>query len=293
MRTTSVPPWTVMDEDSESDSTDNIDSSSWAEHRERRDNARTTARSRYRDHLTAAFTQHGATDSTRLADIALEALTVWSSVRTGAPCPCSCHPQLPESDLHDYGFDCPCTWSEDERRQATKQWRNTIEAFRSSHAGLQIAAAEQAADAELDSWLEVQQGVTIREHGGFAPESWTGNIDGHSFAFRERFGQWDIEIDHRPSGQLMQRVVGTKPDGTAVYHARELSVGERIASGTIGDPGYGTTHVERAQFIIETVRVHLTRQACQYHVASLASLDGMLGTPARWCPACGIRLAGR
>jgi hypothetical protein len=284
-----------MNEDGKGDANndDDVDSSPWADHRERLDNARTAARSRYRDHLTAALAQHGVTGPSRLADIALDALIMWRYIDSGAPCRCSCHPRLPDSELHDYGFDCPCAWSKDERRQATEQWRNDIEAFWSSPAGQRMVRAEQAADAELDRWLVTQQGVTIRNHGGFAPESWAGDIDGHSFAFRERFGQWDIEIDHRPSGRFVQEVAGTNPDGTATYRAREVDVGELVASGTIDDLGYGTTSVERAQFIVETIRNHLTREACRYHLDPMDTLTAVLGTPARWCPLCGTRITSR
>lgn len=284
-----------MSEDSNGDAIENndVDRSRWADHRERLDNARTAARLRYRDHLTAEFIQHGVTEPSRLADIALDSLTVRRYVGSGARCRCSCHPQLPASDLHDYGFDCPCTRSEDERRRATEKWRSDVEEFWSSPAGQRIVAADQAADAELDGWLKTQRDVTIRKRGGFAPESWAGNVDGHSFTFRERFGQWEIEIDHRPSGRFVREFAGTNSDGTAAYRARELEVGELVASGTIDHPGYGTAPIERAQFIVGTIRIYLTRQACRYHLDPLETLTAVLGTPARWCPVCGARLSSQ
>jgi hypothetical protein len=148
-------------------------------------------------------------------------------------------------------------------------------------------------DDGLDEWLTTQRGVTIRSHGGFAPELWTGEVDGHSFTFRERHGQWDIKIDHRPSGEFVKQFTGTGPDGTATYGTRELEVGELIASGTIGDASYGTTAIERAQFIIEKIRAHLTRQSCSHCGDQLGAIEVLLGVPARWCPLCGAVLSSR
>lgn len=31
------------------------------------------------------------------------------TLHRGERCRCSCHPHLPDSDRHDYGFDCVCT----------------------------------------------------------------------------------------------------------------------------------------------------------------------------------------
>lgn len=61
-----------------------------------------------------------------------------------------------------------------------------------------------------------------------------------------------------PSGSFINQVTGTEPDGTAIYRTRELETGEVIASGTTDVAGYGTTAVERAQFIVKTIRTHLT-----------------------------------
>jgi hypothetical protein len=74
------------------------------------------------------------------------------------------------------------------------------------------------------------------------------------------------------------------------YEERELNQGDVIACGTTDIEGYGTTPVERAQFIIDTIRIHLTRQACTHHHDDLTSIQAALGKPTRWCPACGTRL---
>ena len=74
---------------------------------------------------------------------------------------------------------------------------------------------------------------------------------------------------------------------------RELEVGELIAAGTTDVAGYGTTSVERAQFIVESIRTHLTRQSCNHHLDKLTDIDVLLGVPARWCPHCGVHLPDR
>jgi hypothetical protein len=145
-------------------------------------------------------------------------------------------------------------------------------------------------DADLSEWLTTQDGVAIRRYGGFAPESWSGDVDGHSFKFRERHHLWYIDIDHQPSGRFTTQVTYTEPDDTAAHHGREMEVRERIASGTIDAAGYGTTTVERARFIVDTIRTYLTRQSCSHHLDRLEAIDALLGMPARWCARCGAQL---
>jgi hypothetical protein len=77
------------------------------------------------------------------------------------------------------------------------------------------------------------------------------------------------------------------------YDQRELDHGDVIAYGTTDIEGYGTTPLERAQFIVDTIRIHLTRQACTHQHDDLASIQAILGTSARWCPTCGTRLCAR
>ncbi|WGI36054.1 hypothetical protein QDT91_29070 (plasmid) [Mycolicibacterium aubagnense] len=200
---------------------------------------------------------------------------------------------MPDSDLHGYGFDCVCTRTPTERRRAVDQWRNGIEAFWRSPEGQRITAAEQAAEAELQDWLAGQQGVVVRSHGGLAPEQWTGDVDGHSFYFRERYDEWRLELDLRPSGRFVRTVAGTDDDGTVTYQRRELDGGDIIASGTTDVEGYGATPVQRAWFIVDTIGIHLIRKACTHRRGGLSAIDAVLGTQARWCPACGTRLPAR
>jgi len=261
-------------------------------YRERIERARREARRRYRDHLAGVFVRHDVADPRGLADVTLDALTVWRHVDSGEPCRCSCHPRLPDSDLHDYGFDCVCARAPKERSRAFRQWLDDVDPFWQSPDGQQIKAAEQAEEAELHTWLANQQGVVVHSHDGPCPEQWRGEVDGHSFYFRER-GDWRIEVDLRPSGRFSRTVAGTDNNGVTIYGERELDQGDVIACGTTDIEGYGAKLLERAQFIIDTIRIHLARQACTHHHDDLTSIQAPLGTPARWCPACGTRLPAR
>lgn len=84
------------------------------------------------------------------------------------------------------------------------------------------------------------------------------------------------------------------PAPTATAHPntdKGAHEGDIIAHGTIDDDGYGTTPVERAQFIIDTIRTHLARQICTLHHDDLSSIEGLLGATVNWCPACGARMS--
>lgn len=199
-------------------------------------------------------------------------------------------PQLPDTDLHDYGFDCTCTHTREERRRASQKWLNGIKAFWESPEGQAIKAAEQVADAELHAWLLGQTGVTVDSHGGVVPEVWSGHVDGHSFYFHERHDQWRIELDLRPSGRYVKTLDGTDDHGAVRYHERELDEGEVIAFGTTDVAGYGTRPVERAQFITDTIRTHLARQSCTLHHGDISVIEALLGSAIGWCPVCGTRL---
>jgi hypothetical protein len=262
-----------------------------AEYRERHERACTEARRRYHDHLAAVFDLHGCTEPGALADIALDALTLWRHVESGERCSCSCHPRLPESDFHDYGFGCVCARTREDRRRALDEWRNDIEAFWQSPEGKRITAAEHAAEAELEAWLAAHRDVVVHSHGGLAPEQWRGEVDGRTFYFRERHDEWRIEFDLRPSGCFARAFVGTDRDDKPIYEDRELDEGDVIAHGTTDVEGYGTTPVERAKFIVDTIRLHLAREACKLHAEDLSSIEALLGREVRWCPSCGTRLS--
>lgn len=125
--------------------------------------------------------------------------------------------------------------------------------------GQRLQAAQQAEEADLQSWLADQPGVVVHDHNGYAPEQWKGEVDGRSFYFRERDTEWDIEIDLRPSGS-MRVVDGTDDDGATRYRQHEVIEGDVIATGTTSAAGYGDSPRERAEFIATTIREHLLRQ---------------------------------
>jgi hypothetical protein len=262
-----------------------------AEYRERIERARIEARRRYRHHLAVVFDLHGSCDPDALAEIALDALTAWRNVESGERCPCSCHPRLPESDFHDYGFGCVCAQTPEERRRAFDRWRNHIRAFWRSPEGQRIRAAERAGEAELEAWLAAQPGVIVHSHGGIAPEQWRGEVEGRTVYFRERHDEWRVEIDLRPRGRLARVFVGTDRDGEARYEEREFDEGDVIAHGTTDVDGYGSSLVERAKFIVDTIRVYLAHEACTLHAEDLSSIEALLGREVRWCPSCGTRLS--
>lgn len=168
-----------------------------------------------------------------------------------------------------------------------------MDAFWESPEGQQITADAQAADAELQAWLAGHKEVTVSSHGGLAPEQWGGDVDGHSFYFRERHGEWRIELDLRPTGRFVRTRAGSDSDDAGQYDARELERGDVIASGTADVAGYGITPVQRAEFIVDTLRIHLARQACTLHRDELSSLQARLGRNITWCPTCGTRLSTR
>lgn len=257
-----------------------------AAYRERSERARAQARARYGSYLAVVLGERGVADPAGMAAAVLAALTEWPDIETGQLCRCSCHPQLPSSDLHDFGFACNCIRTRDQRRDSVRELLNSIDEYWQSPEGLEARAADQ----ELQAWLAQQQDVVVDSYGGWAPEQWRGTVDGHTFYFRERGGDWDLEIDVRPLGQSMRVVGGQNDDGTTRYRHLELERGDIIASGNSYTDGYGATPVERAQFIVTTIRDHLTRAECTHYVDRLDAVSGVIGCAAKWCPRCGARL---
>jgi hypothetical protein len=212
-------------------------------------------------------------------------------VEGGDPCRCSCHPQLPSPETHDGGASCSCRLTAEERQQRSHQWLAALERH---HATPEAAAARARRDAEQDevaAWLAGEPDVVVSSFGGWAPEQWRGSIDGHSFYFRERHDQWRIELDLRPTGRVVQMWTGGDLDDEASHEPRELDEGDVVAEGVVDVPGYGRTPVERATFIVRTIRDHLRRERCTVHVDGLAGLSQHLGARPRFCPACGTPLA--
>lgn len=264
-----------------------------SDYRAQAERIRTESRRRYVDHLTFVLAE--IDDDVGLggrAETIIDGLTSWRHVDGGEPCQCSCHPHLPASDLHDYGFACSCRLTSAERSARWKEWLAERDGFWASEEGQRITAAEQAEEAELDAWLADHAEVVVRSHGGLAPEQWWGEVDGRSFYFRERHEEWRIELDLRPSGRFVKAwVSGSLDDG--VFEQRELDEGNIIAEGTTGVDGYGETPVERVRFIVDAIRTHLQRAGCEVHTTERDDLELLFGRPLAWCPACGSRLTYR
>lgn len=94
----------------------------------------------------------------------------------------------------------------------------------------------------------------------------------------------------RPTGRFIRTVAGTDNDGTIRYQRLEWNGGDVIADGATTAEGYGATPVDRAHFIVDTIRIHLARQACTRHRDDVSAIEAILDTQDRWCPACGSRL---
>lgn len=259
------------------------------DYRARADRARAAAHSRYHTELTTILDRQGIVDAAAVATAAMEALFQWRDIDTGERCRCHCHPQLPETDLHDYGASCRCTRTVDERRASFHKALKDIRAYWQSPEGKRSQAAQDAADAELHAWVAQHPGVVVHSHGGWAPEQWRGEVDGHSFYFRERHDDWHLEIDLRPAGQVPDAMAGHTDSGTT-HRQREFEVGDIIATGTIYAEGYGSTVVERGRFIVDTIRTHLHRRACEHCADELDAIAATLGASVDWCPRCGVRL---
>lgn len=257
-----------------------------------REQQRREGRRRYLDDLAGFLADRGSPglDPRGWAEAILDHLFVTLRRDGDGVCPCSCHPRLPETDLHGYGFDCTCRLSPDERRERFAAWTADMDIYRDSPEGRAEVAARQAEEDELIAWLVSQPDVVVTSHGGWAPEQWWGSVDGHSFYFRERHDEWRIEVDLQPCGRFSRVWRGGDLDDDRNFEAKELEEGSVIAEGTISVDGYGRNPTERIAFIVGTIRDHLRRQRCRAHTAGLADLERRVGHQLAWCPACGTRL---
>lgn len=265
-----------------------------ADRRAEQDRQRDESRRRYIDYLTAELLGIDTTDTAALAQHAIDALTSWRRDGAAKLCGCSCHPRLPESDFHDYGFGCVCTQSGEDTDRGWAEWAAERDAFWASPEGLAVEAERAAQEAALDEWLTSNSDVTVTRHGGVVPEQWMGSIDGHTFYFRERHEQWTIELDLRPTGRVSKVWVGGDFDDETSFEFRKIEDGDVIAEGTTRAAGYGETPLDRIRFITRTVRTHLGREGCPTHAgAVIDNLQLLLGNLLRWCPTCGSRLDDR
>lgn len=261
----------------------------WRAERERQ---RREARRRHLDHLVAVLAVADAcTDDPRAcAEAVLDGLFVVRARESGEPCRCACHPQLPETDLHGYGSDCRCRHTAEQLRAGWDSWRREQDAYWASDEGLAVTAAREAEESALAHWIATEPAVSISSHGGFAPEQWQGYVDGRSFYFRERHGHWRIELDLVPNGHFVEVWRGGDLEDASAREMRELETGTVIAEGVANTIGYGETPVERARFIVDTIRMHVKRQTCTVHSDMREDLELLLGWAFAWCPACGAAL---
>jgi hypothetical protein len=132
--------------------------------------------------------------------------------------------------------------------------------------------------ADIAAWLADQPGVSAVRTSSFVPEQWEGEVDGHSFYFRERHGEWRLEIDLQPTGRYANRLVEVGPDGEMVTEPVPLTEGTVIARGLDSDLGEGP--VAHLAFIVRALRGHLRTRSCG-HVGAAA-----------FCPLCGIEMGG-
>jgi hypothetical protein len=259
----------------------------WRAERERQ---RVESRRLHLDHLVEVLAIADAcTDESRArAEAVLDGIFLVRHRESDEPCSCGCHPQLADSDFHGYGSECPCRQTSEEAAAWWDAWQTESDAYWASDEGRAIRAAQEAEEAELAEWVSTQPGVRITSHGGFAPEQWRGHVDGRSFYFRERHGRWRIELDLIPNGHFVEAYRGGDLDDPSSREMKELESGTIIAEGVPSVPGYGETSVERARFLVGTIRAHLRQQTCTVHTELRSDLELLLGAALACCPACGV-----
>jgi hypothetical protein len=126
-----------------------------AEYRERRDRDAAEAQRRYHELLTTELAAEfpEIENVSRVATFAMQTLFRHHRFGTDDECSCGCHPRLPSSDLHDYGFDCSCTWDEAKREEQHQEWLARMQEWWDSPECKAMAERRKAEDAELENWL--------------------------------------------------------------------------------------------------------------------------------------------
>src|SRR5438874_13240831 len=114
----------------------------WRAERKRQ---REESRRRHLDRLVSVLAVADACSDDPLAraEAVLDGLFVTRHRETDEPCTCSCHPQLPETDQHDYGSACPCRLTAAERRANWEAFTAEQRAYWASPEGREIQAREQ------------------------------------------------------------------------------------------------------------------------------------------------------
>ncbi|MGI8752569.1 MAG: hypothetical protein ACR2MN_09705 [Acidimicrobiales bacterium] len=260
--------------------------------RAERDRQRAESRRLYVNDLAVVLTEleAPASEIVRWAEAIVDHLFVTPRRDSDGACLCGCHPRLPATDFHGYGFACSCRLSADERSAAWRATMAEMDAFWDSAEGRARKAGRQVEEDELVAWLVGHPDVVVTSHGGWAPEQWRGSVEGHSFYFRERHDQWRIELDLVPAGRFSRVWRGGDLDDESSFEMKELDQGEVIAEGAAGGAGYGRTPTERVVFITEIVRDHLRIRHCPVHTTERDTWEARFGRPLAWCPACGAKL---
>jgi hypothetical protein len=252
-----------------------IDFSGGEEERARREAERAAqharVRTRYGRHVVDVV---GVDEIT--AELVMSALFDHFDVVTGEPCQFGNHPKLPEPDSNgDEGFDCRCGWNQERRDAEHAAWCARWEELQNSAESLADQARWAAEQAEVEAWIGAHPGVVARQTSTACPEQWEGSVDGRSFYFRERHGQWRIELDMEPNGRFAQRFVGTDEAGEMVTEPVELTEGTESAQCV--EAALGETTIDHLAFIVRTIRDHVTGEKCP-HAGALV-----------YCPTCGVR----
>ena len=78
-------------------------------------------RERYCHHLAFALELADVANPQAVAHAAVEALFTWNDIITGEPCPCGCHPRLPESDRRRVRVPVPHVTGRPQSRRTTVQ----------------------------------------------------------------------------------------------------------------------------------------------------------------------------
>ncbi|MGQ0467581.1 MAG: hypothetical protein ACT4QG_19965 [Sporichthyaceae bacterium] len=98
------------------------------------------------------------------------------------------------------------------------------------------------------------------------------------------------ELDLLPTGRFVEVWTGGDLDDESNRRTKELEEGTVIAEGVAGCHRYGSTHAERARFIVETIRTHLGQTVCAVHTIERDGIERAVGRPMDWCLACGVRI---
>ena len=173
----------------------------------------------------------------------------------GRACVCGCHPHF--SSTHDDGFDCSCTWDEERRAAERRRWTEWHE----SAAAINLQRMHAAEEDAIAQWVAGAPGVLASRTSTMCPEQWEGTVDGRSFYFRERHGDWRIELDREPNGRFVDRIAGFD-DGEMITEPVELTEGHVIAEGF--ETELGNTPTAHLDFIVRTIRDYLWAQSCDH-----------------------------